>query len=134
MRGLLAALWAGQLLTVALLAAPNAFAVLARPEAAAYVQRLFALDAKISLGLGLLMVLMEQRLQRWAHPERVYFSAGLLLPALTIGLTVLGHEVLVPQMAAARVAGEGFAWLHGLSMAAFAGKTLAVLTLAWRQR
>ncbi len=127
---MLAALWAGQLLTVALLAAPNAFATLARPEAGAYVARLFQIDARVSLGLGLLLVLFEQRLQRQATPGRLRFGAALLLPLAAVFLTVLGHEVLRPLMEQAR-GGPQFGLLHGLSMAAFAAKTLCVLALAW---
>ena len=94
---LLAALWAGQLLAVALLAAPNAFATLERTEAGAYVARLFQIDARLSMAL-----------------------------LLTLG----AQEVLRPLMDTAR-GGPDFGWLHGLSMAAFAAKTLCVLLLAW---
>lgn len=129
-RALLAALWAGQLLSVALLAAPNAFATLARPEAAAYVARLFQIDARISLGLALLLVLIEQRLQRQAMPGRLRFNALLLLPLAALFFTVGGYEVLRPMMEEAR-GGPNFGLLHGLSMAAFAAKTICVLALAW---
>lgn len=130
LRALLAALWAGQLLAVALLAAPNAFATLARPEAAAYVARLFQIDARISLALGLLMLLIEQRLQREQTPGRLRFGALLLLPLAALFFTVGGYEVLRPMMDEAR-GGPGFGLLHGLSMAAFAAKTICVLWLAW---
>lgn len=134
MRGLLAALWAGQLLTVALLAAPNAFATLARPEAGLYVSGLLRLDALVSLSMGLLLLMLEQRLQRDAHPGRLSFSAGLVLPALALLLTLLGQEVLQPLVAAAKAGQGNFALLHGLSLTAFAAKTGAVLTLAWKVR
>lgn len=133
-RALLAALWAGQLLCVALIAAPNAFATLARPEAGVYVARLFQTDARLSLGLCVVMLLMEQRLQRDAHEGRVRFNAYLLLPFVALFCTVLGFEVLQPLMAQAK-AGHGvasFALLHGFSLALFAAKGLAVLALAWR--
>lgn len=114
---------------MALLAAPNAFATLARPEAAQYVARLFQLDARISLAVALLLMLMEQRLQREATPGRLRFSAGLLLPALALAAVVGGYEALQPLMADARGTAH-FAMLHGLSMAAFAAKTLCALALA----
>jgi len=134
-RALLAALWAGQLLTVALLAAPNAFATLARPEAGAYVGRLFLIDARISLGAGMVLLLLEQRLQRQADPERLRFNASLLLPLLALFLTVAGYDALQPLLAQAKAGGPGsFAVLHGLSMAAFAAKAATVLVLAWRVR
>ncbi len=130
LRALLAALWAGQLLSVALLAAPNAFATLARPEAAAYVARLFQIDARISLALGLVLALLDQRLQREQRPGSLRFGATLLLPLAALFLTVLGYEVLRPLMDQAR-GGPDFGLLHGLSMAAFAAKTVCVLLLAW---
>ena len=123
------------MLCVALLAAPNAFAALARPEAGAYVARLFLLDARLSLVLGVLLLLMEQRLQRQAHAERLHFNAPLLLPLLAVFLTVIGYEVLQPLMLQAKAAGQGsFVWLHAASMAAFAAKTGVVLALAWKTR
>jgi hypothetical protein len=118
------------LLTVALLAAPNAFATLARPEAGAYVARLFQLDARISLVLGVLLLLIEQRQQREATPGRLRFGALLLLPLAALFLTVGGYEILRPMMEKAR-GGPDFGLLHGLSMAAFAAKTVCVLLLAW---
>lgn len=120
---------------MALLAAPNAFAVLARPEAGVYVARLFLLDARLSLVLGVLLVLMEQRLQRHAHAERLRFTAPLLLPLLAVFLTVFGYDVLQPLMLQAKTAGQGsFMWLHAASMSAFAAKTGVVLALAWKTR
>ncbi len=134
-RALLAALWAGQLLTVALLAAPNAFATLARPEAGAYVARLFLIDARLSLGLALALLVMEQRLQRDAHPERLRICAPLMLPLLALLLTVAGYEALQPLLVQAKAVGSSnFALLHGLSMAAFSAKAATVLVLAWRVR
>jgi hypothetical protein len=130
LRALLAALWAGQLLTIALLAAPNAFATLARPEAGAYVARLFLIDARISLVLGVLLILLEQRLQRDATPGRLRFSALLLLPAGALLCVVGGYEALQPLMNEARGTPR-FGVLHGLSLAAFAAKTACVLALAW---
>ena len=117
-----------------LLAAPNAFATLARPEAAAYVARLFLIDARITLGLGLLLLMMEQRLQRGAHEGRVAFSANLLLPLAAMFFAILGYDGLQPLMAQAKQ-GAGlasFAMLHGLSLGCFAAKAVVVMALAWR--
>lgn len=115
------------------MAAPNAFATLARPEAGAYVGRLFLLDARTSLVLGVLLLLIEQRRQREAHPERLRFGARLCWPIAALYFTVLGFDGLRPAMEAAR-AGQGpasFALLHGLSMACFAAKIACVAALAW---
>ena len=130
---LLAATWLGQLLAVALMAAPNAFATLARPEAGAYVGRLFLLDARTSLVVGVLLLLMEQRRQRDAHPGSLRFGARLVLPIVALFFTVLGFDGLRLAMEAARM-GAGpasFAVLHGLSMACFAAKIACVAALAW---
>jgi Domain of unknown function (DUF4149) len=131
LRALLALVWAGQLLCVAFLAAPNAFATLARPEASAYVSRLFLWDARISLAMGVLMLLFEQRLQRDKHPGRVRFTPLLWLPLGVLFITIGGQEALQPIVAAAKAGHGNFALAHGLSMAAFAAKTLAVLALGW---
>jgi hypothetical protein len=131
-RALLAAAWLGQLLAVALLAAPNAFATLARPEAGDYVARLFMLDARISLAVAVLLLLIEQRLQRQAHEGRMVMGRLLLLPVGAIFLTVLGFDVIQPMMVEAK-GGSGamsFAVLHGISMGCFAAKTAVVAWLA----
>ncbi len=133
LRLLLAALWGGQLLCVATLAAPNAFAVLERSEAGRYVGRLFELDASVSLGLALLLVLMERRVQRDAADEGRVLTAALVLPLAALFCTVAGFYALQPMLAAARL-GEGglsFASLHLISTSFYALKLVLVLALAW---
>ncbi|MFN3812567.1 MAG: DUF4149 domain-containing protein [Roseateles asaccharophilus] len=131
-QALLAALWGGLLLCVAGLAAPNAFAVLERAQAGAYVGRLFSLEAHTSLALGLLLMMMARRLARDGQVRTL--SLDLLLPAGALFCTVAGYFALQPMMAAAR-AGQGalsFATLHGISLALFGLKIVLVLALAWR--
>ncbi len=127
----LAGAWLGVLLCLAGLAAPAAFAVLAREEAGPLVARLFAQEAGLSMGLALLFVM---GLRRWADPERMG-SDGRLWVALGVLLcTVVGYYALQPLMVAAR-AGQGslsFGALHGLSAAFFGLKILLVGWLAWR--
>lgn len=133
-RALLAALWAGELLCIAVIAAPSAFAVLERPQAGILVGRLFELDAQLGLVCGLLLVMMERRLQREAGEGGRVLSAGLLLPLTALLCVVAGYYGLQPLMDAAR-SGHGavsFGALHGVSMLFFAVKLLAVLVLAWR--
>lgn len=133
-RALLAALWAGELLAVALLAAPNAFATLERAMAGTYVSRLFELDARAALAAGIVLVLIERRLHRDGVTQGSAMGWNLLLPLLALIATVIGHYGLQPLMAAAR-RGEGawtFLQLHAASMAFFAVRTVAVLVLAWR--
>ena len=131
-RTLLAALWVGFLLCIALVAAPSAFAVLDRAEAGLVVGRLFALEANISLAAALLLLLIERRLAQ--STGRSLLSAAMLLPAGALFCTVAGYYALQPLIAAAR-AGQGnwsFLTLHALSFAFFGLKTLLVLILAWR--
>jgi hypothetical protein len=136
LQALLAALWGGLLLCIALVATPSAFAVLERAQAGAYVARVFALEAQISLALGLVLMLIERRITRdtqEAGGRADLFSPRLLLPAAALFCTVAGYYGLQPLMADARV-GSGvasFAALHGVSLAFFGVKGLSVLALAW---
>lgn len=131
-RLLLAALWGGFLLCIALVAAPSAFAVLDRAQAGLVVGRLFALEANISLAVALLLLLIERKLAQ--STGRSLLSASMLLPAGALFCTVAGYYALQPLMVAAR-AGQGdwsFLTLHALSFGFFGSKTLLVLILAWR--
>lgn len=133
-RALLAALWAGELLAVALLAAPNAFATLERAVAGRYVGRLFEMDARFALAAGVLLILMERRLHRDGESGGSAMNFGVLLPLLAIGFTAAGYYALEPMMEAARQ-GQGswtFLQLHAVSMAFFGLRMIAVLVLAWR--
>ncbi|MFG6439196.1 DUF4149 domain-containing protein [Roseateles sp. LKC17W] len=136
LQALLAALWGGLLLCIAVVATPSAFAVLERAQAGAYVARVFALEAQISLALGLVLMMIERRITRdladageQAHP----FSMRLALPGVALFCTIAGYYGLQPLMADAK-AGVGvasFGALHGASLALFGVKGLAVLALAW---
>ncbi|MFG6466356.1 DUF4149 domain-containing protein [Roseateles sp. BYS87W] len=137
LQALLAALWGGLLLCIALVATPSAFAVLDRAQAGAYVARVFALEAQISLALGLVLMLIERRQARDAAEAGQVndqpFSARLLLPMVALFCTIAGYYGLQPLMAQAR-SGAGvasFAALHGVSLAFFGVKGLSVLALAW---
>lgn len=134
LRALLAALWAGELLAVALLAAPNAFATLERTLAGKYVGRLFEMDARVALAAALLLILMERRLHRDGLAHGSVMGWNLLLPLLALGATVLGYYGLQPMMEAARQ-GQGswtFLQLHAVSMVFFGLRMVAVVVLAWR--
>lgn len=136
LQALLAALWGGFLLCIAFVATPSAFAVLERAQAGAFVARVFAIEAQVSLALGLVLMMIERRLTRDANEAGQtvpQFSMRLLLPVIALFCTIAGYYGLQPLMAEART-GTGvasFAALHGLSLAFFGVKGLAVLGLAW---
>jgi hypothetical protein len=127
LRALLPALWLGALLVIALLAAPAAFATLNAPDAARLVARLFSHEARLSLVLGIAVVLLER--QRAGS-----FTPPVLLALGAVFCTVAGYYALLPMMAAARL-GQGarsFAQLHAASLGFYGLKTLLVALLAWR--
>ena len=136
LQALLAALWGGFLLCVALVAAPSAFAVLERAQAGAFVARVFAIEAQVSLALSLALMLIERRRARDAAEaggRSSMASMQFMLPAVALFCTIGGYYGLQPLIVNAR-AGAGvasFAALHGASLAFFGVKGLAVLALAW---
>ncbi|MBL8276059.1 MAG: DUF4149 domain-containing protein [Pelomonas sp.] len=136
LQALLAALWGGLLLCIAFVATPSAFAVLERAQAGAYVARVFAIEAQVSLALGLVLMMIERRLARDAAEAGQggsQFTMRLVLPVVALFCTIAGYYGLQPLMTDAR-AGVGvasFAALHGVSLAFFGVKGLAVLALAW---
>jgi len=134
---LIAGVWAGILAGIGAIAAPSAFAVLARPEAGRFVGRLFEQEAYLSLALAVVLLVLE-RSRRTGEPgatgQPSLFTANLMLLLGTLFCTVAGHFALLPMMDAAR-AGQGslsFGALHGISAGFFVLKGLLVLALAWR--
>jgi hypothetical protein len=136
LQALLAALWGGFLLCIAFVATPAAFGVLERAQAGIYVARVFAVEAQVSLALGLVLLVLERRITRdvvESGGQASQFSLRLLLPVVAMFCTIAGYYGLQPLMADAK-AGAGvasFAALHGVSLAFFGVKGLAVLALAW---
>jgi Domain of unknown function (DUF4149) len=132
----LAGVWAGILVCVAAMAAPDAFALLARADAGRFVGRMFEQEAYLSLAAAAVLFVIERQAGRdaAARSEGSVFSANLMLILGTLFCTVAGHFALLPMMAAAR-AGTGtlsFGALHAISASFFALKGLLVLALAWR--
>jgi Domain of unknown function (DUF4149) len=131
-----AGLWAGILLCIGALAAPSAFATLAPADAGRFVARLFMQEAYLSLGVAIVLFVIErQRTRRVAAAGAgSVFGANLVLLLGTLFCTVAGYFAVQPMMAAAR-AGQGtvsFMTLHAVSGGLFALKGLLVLSLAWR--
>lgn len=129
--GWLAGLWAGEILCVGALAAPAAFATLARPDAGRLVGRVFEQDAYVGLAMAVLLLLLERRLNRGGGSV---FSVNAMLLLGALFCVVAGYFAVLPLMAQAR-AGQGgmsFMALHMVSTAFFAAKGLMVAVLAWR--
>ena len=137
LRQLLPALWLGELLTVALVATPAPFALLARPDAGRVVGRILAQEAWVALVAGgLLLVLERARIRQAADSGAVppAWSAELWLLLGAVFCTVAGYFGLQPAMGSARL-GQGplsFGQLHAVSAGFFAIKLLLVAALAWR--
>ncbi len=132
----LAGLWTGALLCIAGIAAPSAFAVLARADAGRVVARLFAQEAALSLVLALLLFMMERRRRRDVPITGAgsVLTTNILLLLGTLFCTIAGYFAIQPMLADARV-GHGtwsFAELHAVSLVFYAVKTLLVAVLAWR--
>jgi len=131
-----AALWAGVLMCIALIAAPAPFASLAPADAGRVAGRMFAIEAYLSLAMAVLlyMIVRRQSSRDAAAGRGSVLSGNALLVFGTLFCTVAGFFALQPMMAAAR-AGQGalsFGMLHGISALLFGLKTLLVLALAWR--
>ena len=133
---LIAGLWAGILLCIAAIAAPAAFATLARPDAGRFVNRLFEQDAYLSIAVAVVLFVIERQRSRdvSAAGTGSVFSPNLMLLLGTLFCTVAGYFAVQPMMEAAR-AGQGsmsFGALHAITAGFFALKGLLVLALAWR--
>ena len=136
LRRLLPGLWLGLLLTVALVATPAAFALLAKADAGRFAARVLATEAYASLAFGTLLLAVERVAAKRAAEADVgsQFNAGMAFAALALFCTVAGYFGLLPLMEQAR-AGQGafgFGALHGISAAFFVVKAVAVTALAWR--
>jgi Domain of unknown function (DUF4149) len=135
LRLLLPGLWAGLLLTVALIATPAPFATLVQAEAGRVVARVLASEAYASLALGLLALVLERRAARQgAEQGGTQFTGGMALALGAIFCTVAGYFALQPLMGPARM-GQGplsFGQLHAASAAFYLAKLVCVILLAWR--
>jgi hypothetical protein len=132
----LAGLWAGVLLGIAAIAAPSAFATLASADAGRFVGRVFAQEAYLSLGVAVVLLMVERQRSHAAAAGGTgsVFSANILLLLGTLFCTVGGYFAVQPMMEAAR-AGQGvvsFGTLHAVSGGLFVLKGVLVLVLAWR--
>src|SRR5438309_6189023 len=95
---ILAGLWAGLLACIALIAAPAAFATLARADAGRFVGRVFMTEAYASIALAVVLFLIERgRTRDLAESGRAsVLSANLVLLLGTLFCTVAGHFAIEP--------------------------------------
>ena len=131
-----AGLWAGILLCIGAIAAPSAFATLVPADAGRVVARMFMQEAYLSLGVAIVLFVIERQRTRQvaAVGAGSVFGLNLVLLLGTLFCTVAGYFAVQPMVAAAR-AGQGtlsFGTLHAVSASLFALKGLLVLALAWR--
>ena len=132
----LAGLWAGILLSIGAIAAPSAFATLVPADAGHVVARMFMQEAYLSLGVAIVLFVIERQRTRQvaAVGAGSVFSLNLVLLLGTLFCTVAGYFAVQPMMDAAR-AGQSsvsFMTLHAVSAGLFALKGLLALALAWR--
>ncbi len=135
-RALLPALWLGFGLCVAVLATPAPMALLPPADAGRVVARMLAQEAHTSLGLGIVVLVLERVAARRASAagQGSQFSVGMLLALGTLACTVVGYFVVQPMMVGAR-AGQGalsFGQLHAVSAAFFGLKLVLLAALCWR--
>ena len=131
-----AAMWAGVLVSIAAIAAPSAFAVLASAQGGQVVARMLTIEAYFSLGMACVLFAIGRTFSQRAAAAGTgsVISTELVMVFGTLFCTVAGHFALQPMMAAARL-GQGpwsFGALHAVSGGLFAVKGLLVLALAWR--
>ena len=89
---MLAGLWAGILLCIGAIAAPSTFATLAPAEAGRVVARVFMQEAYLSLGIAVVLFVIERQSSRQVAEAGAgsVFSANLVLLLGTLFCTVAG--------------------------------------------
>jgi Domain of unknown function (DUF4149) len=134
----LAGLWTGLIVSVGGVAAPSLFMLLDRQLAGTAAGHIFTLEAKISLGVAMVLFAIERRRVRdqvESGATQSVMTGNLLLILAALFLTIFGEFVLHPMIEAAK-AGQptslSFGALHGLSAGLFWVRAVVVGSLAWR--
>jgi len=132
----LAGVWAGVVLAVALIGTPAGFALVPRDVAGRLAGFMLQREAYLSIAMSvLLFVIVRGQARVAARAGRgSVMSTDVLLVLGALFCTVFGYFGVTSAMEAARE-GRGplsFGALHGLSVACFGLKGLLVLALAWR--
>ncbi|MDB6002172.1 MAG: hypothetical protein JWP52_3871 [Rhizobacter sp.] len=133
---LLAGVWMGLLLTVALVTTPALFALLESPVAGRVAGRVLGIEAYVALAMCVLLFGIERAKARVnaAAGKGSVMSTNMLLVMGALFCTVAGYFAVLPMMEAAR-AGQGrlsFGALHGISSGFYLLKAILVMALAWR--
>lgn len=136
LRGPLAGVWLGIVLCLAFMVTPAAFVLLERSQAGQLAGQLFRTEARLALGLAMLLFVVERTwaARRAEQGQGSRLTVNLMLVLGCLFCTVLGYFALQPMMEAAR-AGQGrfsFGTLHGASSAFFALKGLLLFAYLWR--
>jgi Domain of unknown function (DUF4149) len=135
---LLGGLWAGITLAVGGIAAPSLFMALERQMAGKAAGQIFAVEARLSLALAVLIFVIERRRVRDLNEVGEPTSALTINLMLTLGalfLVIFGEFVLHPMIEAVK-AGQpsalSFGALHGISASLYWLRAALELALAWR--
>jgi len=132
----LAGLWAGIIVGVGAISAPSLFSVLEKAQAGQGAGRIFAIEAKVSLGFAMVLFMIERRRVRdlaEAHGKgTVGMTVHLLLILGALFLTVFGLHPMIEAAKQGQPSPLSFGALHGLSAIMFWLKGLLVMALAWR--
>ena len=137
LRRMLPGVWLGLLAAIAFIMMPAAFTALDRAGAGDLARVVFSWEARASIVLGAVLLVLERRAGFARHLATgvSQFSAEMMLVLGALFCTVFGYYGLQPMMEQARAGGGtslGFGQLHALSSAFFGAKGLLVLALAWR--
>jgi hypothetical protein len=128
-------LWTGAVLAIAFIAAPAAFAALPSADAGLVAARLFRVEAFGTMMVGTVAWIVMRREAAQASRDWPLWVA-VLFAMMT---TLIGYFGLVEQMQSAKAANNAalYARLHGVSMVAYAIKTIAwasfAAMLVWRK-
>ena len=128
------AVWLGLLVSLAGLATPVAFAVLTSPQAGAFASAVLAREARLSLLLAAVLMLLDRARSRKIVERPL--GPALMGALIAVAATVLGHFVLGPHLAAVK-ADPGssvlsFGQWHAVSVALFGAKAAAVGWMTWQ--
>jgi hypothetical protein len=134
----LASVWAGMMIAVGAIAAPSLFGALDRVSAGKGAGRIFTIEAKVSLGLAMLLFAIERRRVRAlneAGQPLSTMSGNLLLILGALFLAIFGEFVLHPMIEDAKAGLQtslSFGALHGISASLYWLRVVLVAVLAWR--